>query len=359
MAVINSAHTGYQFIIQQFCNPSVSVLYMKRWNIILCLLGLLMAGCGHPDAFRVQRRLDDKATINLRVVFHTDRGVITGITAANAGEFAFEGSSAELAMVEVYDNEYRLQARFAAQNGNDIEVDVNRTNRFASRVKGNPVAEAFTDFLATNAEALKAATPEGRNAIIADYIKTNTDSPVSMLLLWGEFDAYNHEALGDSLTALLPPGIKNHAAAQRRFEELSQVPAPKADSITFRVSGGKHKVFTANEDTPALLVFSDSRTSDHRNQTDSIKRLIKLIKQRDVKVYELNCDPDTSSWRRAIYNDSATWTQGWLEGGPAAPDVARLRLPTLPYYIVVDTTGTMINRSTALSDALNTILKSF
>ncbi|MDE6300256.1 MAG: hypothetical protein K2M19_00885 [Muribaculaceae bacterium] len=332
---------------------------MKFRHIILLVIGTVAAACGHPDSFRVEGKLDDGATINLRVVYHTDRGVMTGITSSNSGVFAFEGYGSDGTMVELYDNDYRLQARFPARNGTDIKLDVARANRYASRATGYPDAEQYTEFLATNAEKLKNGTSEERNAILADYIAGNTGSMVSLMLLWGEFDASDQVALADSLAGLLDQELRTFAPARRFFETVSQVPAAKADSIQYRAHRGRVHTFTAGEDGPALLVFSDSRTSDHRKLADSLHRIVRLAKSTPVKIFDFNCDSDTSTWRRTTLTDSATWTQGWLEGGPAAPGVERLRLPTLPYYIVVDSAGNTVERTTSSQTALNSILKTF
>lgn len=332
---------------------------MKSWQWILCVAAILFTSCGHPDSFRVQGHLDDGATINLRVIYHTSRGVKTGITSSNDGVFAFEGSSPETAMVEVYDNDYRLQARFPARNGEDIKIEIARANRFASHATGTPDAEEFTGFLQINADSLKAATPAQRNRIFTSYITENPASISSLMLLWGEFDPARDPKLADSLTNTLDPALRSYPPAQRFLESLNQLPNPKADSIVYRAHGGIHKQFIADKDAPALLVFSAGQSQEHKVLNDSLHRLVRLAKTTPVKVFDFSCDADTATWNRITYTDSATWTQGWLEAGPAAPQVARLRLPILPYYLVVDSTGSVISRSTSIDSALNIILKSF
>lgn len=333
---------------------------MKFGSGMLVLVSLLLAlaGCGHPDSFRVQGELDDGATINLRVIFHTDRGVVTGITSSNDGKFAFEGSSPVDVPVEIYDNEYRLQARFPARNGADIDLKINRANRFANEAKGYPLAAEYTNFLSSRADELHDALPHDRNRIYAQYIGEHPDADLSLQLLWGEFDVSQGATLADSLSELLSERLRSHPGARRFFENVRLLPSDRADSIVYRVRGGRHEMFKAT-DGPALLVFSDSRTSDHRQLSDSLHRLVKLIKSRDVGIYDLNCDADTSAWRRATVLDSATWTQGWLEAGPASPGVDRLRLPMLPYYILVDSAGRTVLRTRSQQEAIDSILSKF
>ncbi|MDE7466808.1 MAG: hypothetical protein K2M61_00470 [Muribaculaceae bacterium] len=329
-------------------------------NLRICLLMIaacvLAVACGHPETFRVDGKLDDGATLNLRPVYHTERGVMTGVTPANSGAFAFEGSAPAGALLEIYDNDYRLQARFPVHNGKDLKVKVNRSNRYASTVEGDEQAEAYMAFLNEHADEFKEGTPERRNALIARYITDNPASEVSLMLLWGEFDVARQPQLADSLAGILDADVKAYPPAARFLESLTRLPATKVDSIEFRVHGGR-RMFLAAEDAPALLVFSDSRTTEHRKFADSLRNIVE--KTRAVKVFDLNCDADTSTWRRITMPDSATWTQGWLEGGPAAPGVAALELPTLPYYIVVDSAGHTLRRTTSADTALNTILSTF
>ena len=332
---------------------------MKRlWRIILAVWSVVASGCGHSESFRVDGRLDDGATINLKPMIHSERGTVGGITPANTGAFAFEGAAPGGALLEIYDNDYRLQARFPVHNGKDYKVEINRSNRYATTAKGDPGAEAYTAFLASNADAFKSATPVGRNALIADYIRRNPESEVSVMLLWGEFDVAAEPALADSLAQILGTEARSLPAASRFFEMVSRLPRVCVDSVEFRIPGGR-SMFVAAKDAPALFVFSDSRRGDHKQLADSLRDIASKAKPRGVKLYDLSCDPDTATWRRTTRPDSATWTQGWLEGGPAAPRVAALQRPSLPFYIVVDAAGNTIARTTSADSALNLILTAF
>ncbi|MDE6121334.1 MAG: hypothetical protein K2F63_06050, partial [Muribaculaceae bacterium] len=71
--------------------------------------------------------------------------------------------------------------------------------------------------------------------------------------------------------------------------------------------------------------------------------------------------PDTADWRKSVLPDSASWRQGWAAGTVSAIGVDRLAIPSLPFFVVCDSTGRQIyrgsdmTRACALADSLSSI----
>ena len=85
-----------------------------------------------------------------------------------------------------------------------------------------------------------------------------------------------------------------------------------------------------------------------------IKRLNKA-KKKDFELLELSLMPEHGDWRRATANDSATWKQAWVPGGPAATSVAPLAIPSMPYFVVCDSAGIQLCRTPYVAVAEQTV----
>lgn len=310
--------------------------------IIAVLTALLATACGHSDSFRVHGELTDGSSINLRVVYYTNGSVITGITASNAGKFMYEGQAAKPALVELYDNDYRLLGRLIARNGEDIEVKLDRTNPYRISIDGNDTGEALAAYLSANADDLQSASIAGRNRLIAARVKAEPASPVSYLLLVTEFSTPGYEQLADSLLSLIPEEARIEGVSAGFEAMLRRVADGVADDkvmpVPYMVSGGRTRMFRPSDTPLSLIILSDARTSG-----DSVLNVMRDLSRHERKgrfdILDLNLDQDTMVWRRTVRNDSATWTQGWAAGGISARGVDRLGVSALPCFVLVDSAG--------------------
>ena len=74
----------------------------------------------------------------------------------------------------------------------------------------------------------------------------------------------------------------------------------------------------------------------------------------------MSMDADTMSWRRNVRADSVSWPTAWAAGAIAAPGVDRLGIPSVPYFIVADSTGRQLFRGRSIKQAealVDSILK--
>lgn len=333
---------------------------MNRLLYITFIIALAaaLAGCGHSDTYRVHGNLDDGSDINLRFVYYVDGKVLTGVTASNKGKFAFEGSAPVLSVVEIYDNDYRPLGRFLARNGEDFDITLSRKDRYAIRAEGNAETALWVSFLNKNAEALRSSDPAVRNAAVARFVADNPDSPVSLYVLATEYDASGPYAAGaDSLLALINTDLRRTPPADGLAYMLARAgagaSAARLDSVPYRARGNRMATFAASRHTLSLLAFSQG--SDGR---DSILAALRRIDRRGkAEVYDLSMDPDTLTWHRNTRTDSASWTQGWLAGGISARAVDSVGIPSLPFYILVDSAGRQLLRTPDLKLAEDKISK--
>lgn len=331
---------------------------MRHFLILAALLALL-AACGHGDSFRVKGSIEDGSSLNIRFVYYSNDAVLNGLTAATDGHFEFEGNSPELAVVEVYDNDYRLLSRFLAQNGQDITLKINRNNYYLGKAGGNDYNKELWKFYNENADILIGKDIEARNRQIADYVANQLDSPVAALLLSTEFAASADYSKADSLARSLKGDARQIGLSESFAFSAARTGADSVFSpimpITYRAQGNRLATFSPQHKPLAVIVFSDGT-----HGRDSVLASIKKIAKHDSKIalLDLNLDSDTLIWTRTIRNDSATWEQGWAAGAISGQSIGRLGIPSIPYFILADSLGTQLWRGESATEIVSRAIES-
>lgn len=328
---------------------------MKK--ILWALLSVILWACTDGDSYRVSGELDDNAEINLRLIFYSEDGITTGLTASHAGKFQFEGRSRRPAIIEIYDNDYRLIGRVVAQNGQHINTVLSRKNPYNSKAKGNDLSQEMSELFNAHAEALQAMNAREKNAFIADYIGEHPQSQLGVVLLLTEYDASGENALGaDSLRSLLghETGLE-HLSALRDMHLGRLVSAEshiKIEPIKYALTVNKRETFIPARQKLSLIVF---RTNDNKEERDSILPALRSLARHEQKgqfaIMDFSLDTDTLTFVRIAENDSATWHQGWLCGGVGAEGIDELGISALPYFVLADSAGYQLWRGTSLTEA--------
>jgi len=317
----------------------------------------LVAACGHPDTFRIEGEIADAPTMNLRIVYASSSGVQSAVTAARDGKFRYEGSASRPAVVELFDNEYRLLGRVVAVDGEDIAVHLDRSNPYAATARGNELSERWTAWLVGHADELRSASPAARNALVARYVGDHPADQVSALLMMTEYDSAADPAGAARLWASIdaqarPAYLTGGYTAQVGRVDSAAFQGPLAP-IPYMKRSGKTDILRPAGARFTLIAVTGGGTDGR----DSIRGMLRSAARHRAKgrfeVADLSLAPDTVEWRRAVEADSATWTQGWIAGGISASALDRLALPSVPYFILVDSAGRRVLSTPAASRALS------
>ena len=329
--------------------------------ILLFCVATFVSGCGHSDSFVVKGTVDGKPNMNLRVVYYSDGKLGTGITVVREGVFDFKGNAPEHALVEIYDNDYRLMGRIVTVNGEDMELTLDRLNPYKIKADGNELSKRWAAFLNKNVEDLMSKPVEDRNAIVAEYVQQNTSDPLSELLMISEYDSSTTERAfeADSLLRLLTDEAKIYNFSSAFVSLLERVAYEKAVSpvteLKYLASGNKLKTFKTSDNNLSLIALSND---DSRR--DSIVEILRDLDKHSKKgifaILDLSADIDTVAWHRSVAYDSVEWQQGWAIGGISGQALDSLGIPTLPYFIVADTTGKQLWRGNQLTEAKTFII---
>lgn len=325
-------------------------------KFILAAMLLCTASCGNSDTFTVTGSIAGNPSMNLRVIYYTDGKVFTGVTAVRDGDFAFEGTAPEDALVELYDNEYRLITRLVARNGDEIKVEYDPGDHSSIHIKGNPAAERWAEFSRNTAGADAAA----RNAAVEAYVSANTADPLSALLVMTEYDARTGSpSVADSLLTLLAPEARATditAGYNAILDHINSTTSRSAIStIPYLAPGGRTKVFNPRKSDMSLIAVS-ARGEGRDSIVAVLRKLHDHKTKRKLELLDLSVDPDTVTWSVGLRRDSAKWTTGWVAGSISGLALDRLGLPSVPYFIVTDSAGRQLWRGPEIDEARNYIL---
>lgn len=283
--------------------------------------------------------------MNLRLLYYSDGNVTTDVTVAREGKFRFEGSAPEDALIEIYDNEYRLMGRLVAHNGQVLKVNIDPADASAFTASGNETAERLSAFMRETAGAENA---DERNAAVERYVCAHTDDPVSALLLMCEFDATgSHAVKADSLMSLIAPEARANGLTDGFRALLGRVSSATSHTpvtaIPYLKRGNKTVIFRPARTGLSLISLSFTY-EDHDSVLATLRRVSRL---KDVKITDLSLDTDTLTWSRSTRRDSVSWDQGWVAGSISGLALDRLAIPGVPYFIVTDSAGRQLWRGSS------------
>lgn len=320
-------------------------------HILTALLVLtLLVSCSDDTRFRIEGHIEGKPTMNLRVCYYDGTALRREITAAREGEFEVYGSSQALTVVYIYDYENTLMANLTARNGEDLRVDIERGLPLSTRVGGSPENERITSFLTDNADSIAAGAI---NNAIARYVAANPDDPVSTVLMVTHYDAAADPVMADSLLESISPAVRPAALTGSLAFQTQRLVNGASRVTPFAYFAATDTVPVFRPDAKPLSLIVIDKNSDFRR--DSIVPALRALsreRRRSLAILEISADVDTIVWKRAISSDSVQWRHGWAAAGLAERGLERLAVPSLPYFILCDSTGAQLLRTASPGEVL-------
>lgn len=299
----------------------------------------------------MEGRIAEGSTINLYVRYYTGTEVHKGVTPADQGKFSFLSSTPQPTIMEILDNEDKILGRAYVANGDKISLVVDRANPYRTTVKGTAINEEWSKFLNANADSLRLGRPELTNTLVEQYSAEHPGEMVPVLLFATLYDASLDPLRADSVmrslsaepmaqTLLLPM-----STALVRFAS-NDYNAP-VSTISYR-SADSASVFKP-EKPASVLVFCAS--NNYGPERDSLVYAIRQAeKNKRLEICEIMFAPDSLSWRSRTRFDSIAHT-GWVPAGVYSADIDALAIPRLPYFIVLDSAGRQVLRTTDFAQA--------
>lgn len=326
--------------------------YKSLRGLLAFLCAVSLWSCGDSESFTIEGTVDGNATLNLRFIYYSNNTLVRGLTAARDGKFEYKGVAPTPTIVEILDNDYRPLGRLFVVNGEHIECALTRNAPNAIKVSGSDVSERWADFLNDNADELNSSKA---NNIIEKYVSAHPDDIVSTLLMLTSYDASSNALMADSLMSSINPEMRPSTIVAGFNALLQRLVSDSATEPISTITCLNMKDSLVSIDPSArplsLIVLRDNASGRQDSIISAMKRLSGKTKRKSLQIIDVSLDKDTVVWHKSVRPDSADWHQMWAAGSLASPGLEKLGIPTVPYFIVTDSTGVQLLRTSSIKRA--------
>lgn len=356
--------------------PSISHV-IGRLRAAACLFAPLLVmlslqSCGSDSTFRINGKIDNFGTGNLRVVYYADGAVQSVVAPAIDGKFSMTGRLNRPAVGRVYTGNGIPVGRFAVRPGETIEAEFDISDPTKMKFSGNDDSQRLAEFAGQNAALINGGDTEALNSVIARYVTDNSKRLVSGILMADYFDMRGHEAQARELIDKLSDEVVA-AASLHGLTDLTRRLTVPTDSLhlePFRLFSDKDSATEINPQARALtlLLFTDNSNRRSDAVTGLVTAMEPLGKKGSLQMVEISCDPDTAAWKTSV-KKSATdadtlrtspWSRVQRCWTPAPYNIMGLEeipVASLPWFVVADSTRRVLYRGPSADDARKSIIR--
>lgn len=337
------------------------LIKIAAWLAAVAAL-LTLVSCGNEGAFRINGKITDFGTGNLRLVYF-DNGAVQNVTAtAVDGKFAVDARAGAPVMVRLYTGNGRMLAAFNAAPGDNIEGTFSLADPTSVELKGNTDAEIVAKFLKANADAVRSGNHDSLNAAVAAYVRDNRDRFASGTLLANYFYIPGHEAELRELVESVSEKVARSASLRGLSDFVRRMSVP-VDSVrieAFTIADRTGQILTVDPRTSprSLLMFTDagSRTSD---SVVGLLRSISASSTPKVNIVDISADADTAAWLASLREIAKTDSigrllgvkRGWTPAPFAIMGLDDIPVAAVPWFVVTDSTMKVLYRGQSAAAA--------
>ena len=322
----------------------------------VALLATAMAACS-GGKFKIKGDFKNAGGQNLHIAYYTPSGVADSWVTLKDGKFEFQGSSDELTLAAIYDTDSRMVACVAVKNGNTVTLSGDLTDTYHIAATGTDENERWSEFISKHARQLTAGDYKAVNTDIEKYVKANPDDVTSTLLVVVNYNSADDPAKAQRLLSSIKP------------EARPQSLVGSFDALTLAVGKGSKQLaamllMNANANAYSQLRFSDASytllciwggesETDHSTCMSQLKALAAISGSgKRLQIADVSLEPDSSFWRSEVVRDSASWQHYWAPEGPVNSDLKQLCLTSTPLFVLADSSGRVIARSSAAATVI-------
>lgn len=329
-------------------------------SILISLILVVFASCGNNEEFLINCKIRGLGSKGVEMTY-TTRGVQRVGFHPVDGKVTLRGVSDKPVLVEVSTIDNRLLFTCVAQNGDNLDVELDLDKPTSLKISGNDASEEYSRFIVDNDSLLRSDDVAGINRLIAAEVRRHPDRISSAMLLATRFQARDYELEADSLVNTLKPEARPSgvmgAFASLVGEQVSSSVGSPVRAMTINC-GYQNKQDTtmrywASNQSYSMLVVTGYHRGDSIGKT--LRELCDSLPDRRFKAFEIAVTGDSVMWKIAVRNDSTKWVKAWVPGGTASNEVRSLTVSSIPYFVVADSTGRQIYRGRSLSAANDTV----
>lgn len=344
--------------------PNKKILFLrmvKSMRFIFLILGLLMVGCTKNE-FHLNFELSEDISGNYDVTYYaTDANegglTVQAVASINGGKCVLQGVTNKPTLVYVYHRLSPYPLVIYAARGNKIEITGDEKDPLAWNVKGETINEELSQWRQQNLKILEKHIPDSVNEALRLYVEQNSSSPTATILMLSYFDRGANENLYNSTMALLKGEARKvewlrMAARSDQLMAYLSYPA-RLENLVMRSAQGGSDTLSKNGKNPMLILFWQTGYKEKNAMMDSLKALKKEYPDSIRLIADICLEADSMAWRGSIRKDSADFMKRfWAPASLANPDVMKLKVTGIPYFIVFTPQGIQSYRGSSLADAI-------
>ena len=323
---------------------------------------LILTGCTKSDFF-LEFKLGKEVTENYNVTYYASdsKGGITvqAVASVRDGQCELRGITKNPTLVYITSRKSLYPLVLIAEKGKHIEIQGEKGDPLEWEVMENKINEQLTEWRKENIKSLQSKAVDSVNNAVKIYVEENANNPVAFILLQCYYTQSENEREYVDLLGSLKEDAKNEEWIKLigRADYLYDYPSYPArlESMILRSTKESADTLMIDDKNPVFLLFWQGGSFGGSKQaiTDSIKKLVKEIPDSSRLVADICMDLDSAAWRNSIRRDSLDKVKRfWVPMGMADPTMKKLKVNSIPYYIVFDKKGNQIYRGTELEEAM-------
>lgn len=326
-------------------------------SILLALLSL--TSCGKKKYFAIQGQIEGLGSQIVTLTYFAYEGLKRETASAEGGKFTFRGESAEPTLCLIESNGRELIS-VVAQNGDKIKLSGDFATPYSIKAKGNGASRQISNFLTSNAETLLSGNAEAINRKIAEFVSNNRNNIASVALMTSYFRTPGFEVLADSLLQIINPNVRT-APIMQNFgpvlaTQLTKHSAREIVPMSIYLRTDTVISFSPSGSSYTFMAFLGDNKAMRDSVIPHLRKLNEMPKRR-MQVLEISTAKDSALWKRSTAADSAGWHQMWSPGTIANVELHNLSVPRIPFFIISDSVGTQVLRTSSVKAAIAEINK--
>ncbi|MCH5227739.1 MAG: hypothetical protein J1F16_08015 [Muribaculaceae bacterium] len=330
-----------------------------RYLFFICLL--IFISCV-KNQFTLEFDLEENVTDNYNVTYYaTDvKGGITvqAVASVREGKCILKGATKRPTLTFVTTRKSVYPLVIYADRDEKILITGEGKDPVDWMVNGNDINKELSDWRNENKKALSSLSPDSVNMAVRDFVEVNPDNPVSTILMLCYFNREVNEREYVSLMASLQGEAKKQdwlrlVARTDQLYHAYSYPA-RIESVILRSEHHGVDTVWINHKNPVMMAFWQTGFNERSALVDSIKALKKEFPDSVRIIADVCLDVDSVSWKNAIRRDSLGTTKRlWAPAGVTDTTIMKLKVNSLPYYIIFNKEGVQQYRGADLSEAIS------
>ena len=336
----------------------------RLWWGALC--ALLLCACGSDNTFRINGKVDNFGTGNLRVVYYSRGAVQSVVAPAVDGQFNMVGNLDKDAVARIYTGRGLLLGQMVVRPGDMIEAQFDAADPLNMNLDGNDDSKRLSAFISKHADLIRNGDSEGLNNAIAAYVRDNRKRKVSGVLMSDYFAVAGHEREAVELIGELDDAVVTVASLDgiRYLISGSVMPLDSLRIGPVTLLGTDNTLIDVDAADKALtfMMITDksSRLSDSVGAALAVLR--PAVRKGTLQIVDVACDADTLIWHNSLASlpepaDSAGGNRapgeirGWTLSPYTLQGLEQVTVNYIPWFIVADSTGAVLYRGPSVAQA--------